>query len=207
MALALAREQPLSRSHAALSLPRTRSPGYEDYVFALLTGYKDAPAGVQLRQGLYYNPYFPGGAIAMPPQLVDGAVEFPDGTPATASQMAKDVVTFLAWAAEPDQDERKVRLVVVGGQQEESAGGGGPRSGPFSPALAIRWSSFPDAHPPRHLPATSARDSMTVTAFLVCPDRQVIGLKFTAALMLAALTAGWYKRFRWSPLKTRKISY
>jgi len=29
------------------------------------------------------------------------------GTPATASQMAKDVVTFLSWAAEPEHDERK----------------------------------------------------------------------------------------------------
>jgi ubiquinol-cytochrome c reductase cytochrome c1 subunit len=30
-------------------------------------------------------------------QLIDGAVEYPDGTPATASQMAKDVTTFLSW--------------------------------------------------------------------------------------------------------------
>ena len=29
------------------------------------------------------------------------------GTPATASQIAKDVVTFLAWAAEPEMEERK----------------------------------------------------------------------------------------------------
>lgn len=29
------------------------------------------------------------------------------GTPATTSQMAKDVVTFLNWAAEPEHDERK----------------------------------------------------------------------------------------------------
>lgn len=29
------------------------------------------------------------------------------GTPATTSQMAKDVVTFLHWAAEPEHDERK----------------------------------------------------------------------------------------------------
>lgn len=31
----------------------------------------------------------------------------PSGTPATTSQMAKDVVTFLHWAAEPEHDERK----------------------------------------------------------------------------------------------------
>lgn len=29
------------------------------------------------------------------------------GTPATTSQMAKDVVSFLQWAAEPEMDERK----------------------------------------------------------------------------------------------------
>lgn len=29
------------------------------------------------------------------------------GTPATLSQMAKDVVTFLTWASEPEMDERK----------------------------------------------------------------------------------------------------
>lgn len=41
----------------------------------------------QVRQGLYYNPYFPGGAIAMPQIINDGGVEFSDGTPATASQV------------------------------------------------------------------------------------------------------------------------
>ena len=59
-------------------------------------------------QGLHYNPYFPGGAIAMPKMLVDGGVEYVDGTPATESQMAKDVCTFLSWAAEPEHDERKL---------------------------------------------------------------------------------------------------
>lgn len=29
------------------------------------------------------------------------------GTPATLSQMAKDVVTFLTWCAEPEHDDRK----------------------------------------------------------------------------------------------------
>ena len=81
----------------------------EDYLFALLTGYRDPPAGVTVNEaaGQYYNPYFAGGKIGMPKQLVDGAVEYPDGTPATESQMAKDVATFLAWAAEPEHDDRK----------------------------------------------------------------------------------------------------
>lgn len=81
----------------------------EDYLFALLTGYREPPAGVTVNEdaGQYYNPYFPGGKIGMPKQLVDGAVEYDDGTPATESQMAKDVVAFLTWAAEPHEDNRK----------------------------------------------------------------------------------------------------
>ena len=39
--------------------------------------------------------------------LYDGLVEYDDGTSATTSQMAKDVVEFLNWAAEPEMDERK----------------------------------------------------------------------------------------------------
>ncbi|KAI3754860.1 hypothetical protein L1987_54652 [Smallanthus sonchifolius] len=34
------------------------------------------------KEGLRYNPYFLGGAIAMPKMLNDGAVEYEDGTPA-----------------------------------------------------------------------------------------------------------------------------
>jgi ubiquinol-cytochrome c reductase cytochrome c1 subunit len=90
-----------------LSLIVKARHGGADYIFSLLTGYVDPPAGVEIREGLNYNPYFPGGAIAMARNLFDGVVEYPDGTPATASQMAKDVVTFLSWAAEPEHDERK----------------------------------------------------------------------------------------------------
>lgn len=39
--------------------------------------------------------------------LYDGLVEYPDGTDATTSQMAKDVVTYLNWASEPEHDTRK----------------------------------------------------------------------------------------------------
>ncbi|KAG9001484.1 cytochrome c1 [Tulasnella sp. JGI-2019a] len=90
-----------------LSLIVKARHGAADYIFSLLTGYVDPPAGVHIREGLNYNPYFPGGAIAMARVLFDGVVEYPDGTPATTSQMAKDVVTFLNWAAEPEHDDRK----------------------------------------------------------------------------------------------------
>ncbi|KAG5520081.1 hypothetical protein PMAC_001157 [Pneumocystis sp. 'macacae'] len=78
-----------------------------DYVFSLLTGYVDPPAGVVLADGMNYNPYFPNGQIAMARLLYDGLIEYEDGTPATTSQMAKDVVSFLNWAAEPEHDDRK----------------------------------------------------------------------------------------------------
>lgn len=112
----------------------------QNYVFALLLGYREPPAGVSVREGLHYNPYFPGGAIAMPKMLTDGGVEYEDGTPATESQMAKDVVSFLSWAAEPEMDERKLA-----------------------------------------------------------------GAKWIFILSLAFLQAAYYKRFRWSPIKSRKV--
>lgn len=78
-----------------------------DYVMQLLLGYEDAPEGVKVRDGLYYNPYFAGAKIGMPRQLNDGGVEYTDGTPATSSQQAKDVATFLAWCSKPEHDDRK----------------------------------------------------------------------------------------------------
>jgi len=90
-----------------LSLIIKARPGGDNYVFQLLTGYRKKPAGVALREGLHWNPYFPGGAIAMPPPLMPEMLTYEDGTPATVSQMAKDVTTFLCWTASPEQDDRK----------------------------------------------------------------------------------------------------
>jgi ubiquinol-cytochrome c reductase cytochrome c1 subunit len=111
-----------------------------NYLMALLLGYTEPPAGVSVREGLYYNPYFPGGAIAMPKMLVDGGTDYDDGTPATEAQQAKDVATFLAWAAEPESDERKLA-----------------------------------------------------------------GAKWTLVLALVWATALYYKRWKWAPIKSRRI--
>ncbi|CAD5117107.1 DgyrCDS5915 [Dimorphilus gyrociliatus] len=81
--------------------------GGEDYIFSLLTGYCDPPAGIEVREELHFNPYFPGGAIGMAKALYNEILEYEDGTPATASQMAKDVSTFLKFAGEPEYDTRK----------------------------------------------------------------------------------------------------
>lgn len=82
--------------------------GGENYIFALLTGYRDPPHGVQLGENMYYNIYFPGGQISMPPPLAAGAVDYDDGTEASVSQMAKDVSVYLTWTANKDHDERKL---------------------------------------------------------------------------------------------------
>jgi len=91
-----------------LSLIVKARPDGANYLFSLLTGYRPSPAGVVLREGLYFNPYFAGGAIGMAQALSEGVLEYDDPhVPATVSQMAKDVSTFLNWAAEPEHDERK----------------------------------------------------------------------------------------------------
>jgi len=77
-----------------------------NYVYALLNGYTAAPADFHLVSGMYYNRYFPGHAIAMPPPLSANAVKFADGTSASVPQMAHDIVSFLTWAAEPNLEAR-----------------------------------------------------------------------------------------------------
>ncbi|WP_035657201.1 cytochrome c1, partial [Bradyrhizobium sp. STM 3809] len=79
-----------------------------NYVNALLQGYEETPPhGVTIPDGSYYNKYFPGNAIKMPPPLSDGQVTFDDGSPATVKQYAHDVATFLMWTAEPHMEARK----------------------------------------------------------------------------------------------------
>jgi ubiquinol-cytochrome c reductase cytochrome c1 subunit len=87
--------------------------GGPDYIYALLTGYKEPPADANVSPGTYWNEYFPGHKIKMPQMLVDGAVDYQDGTEATAEQMAHDVTVFLHWAAEPHMEERKRTGIAV----------------------------------------------------------------------------------------------
>jgi ubiquinol-cytochrome c reductase cytochrome c1 subunit len=114
--------------------------GGANYVYSLLTGYEEPPANVQLGPGQYYNAYFPGdlaqllrpeyrdadgnplpdveiphgGVLAMKPPLSDGLIDYANPeTPETVEQYAKDVVYFLAWAAEPKMEQRKSLGVVT----------------------------------------------------------------------------------------------
>lgn len=87
--------------------------GGPDYIKALLTGYTDPPAGIELQPGQNWNTYKAGNIFAMPNVLNDGQVEYPkapDGSspvPETAKQYAADVTAFLMWAAEPHLEQRK----------------------------------------------------------------------------------------------------
>ncbi len=96
-----------------LSLIVKARKGGENYIYSLLTGYADAPSGVTVAEGMNYNPYYPGHSIAMAPPIDDEAVDYIDGTKNSREQIAKDVVTFLAWAAEPTLEVRKRMGVKV----------------------------------------------------------------------------------------------
>ena len=80
--------------------------GGVDYIYSLLQGYDDPPAGITLDEGVYYNKYMYGNKIKMASPLSDGIVEYSDGTISSVEQMSKDVTTFLMWAAEPHLEAR-----------------------------------------------------------------------------------------------------
>ena len=86
-------------------LAKARSGGV-DYIYSVLLGYEDPPSGIILDDGVYYNKYMYGNNIKMAQPLSDGLVEYSDGTEASEKQMAKDVTTFLMWAAEPHLESR-----------------------------------------------------------------------------------------------------
>ena len=86
-------------------LAKARKGGV-DYLYSVLLGYEDPPAGVTLDEGVYYNKFMYGNKIKMPKVLEDDLIEYSDGTPVTEEQMAKDVVTFLMWSAEPHLETR-----------------------------------------------------------------------------------------------------
>jgi len=76
------------------------------YIYSLLMGYEEAPAGYELDDGVYYNTYMPGHKIMMAEPISEGVVEYADDTEATKAQIAKDVTTFLVWAADPHLEAR-----------------------------------------------------------------------------------------------------
>lgn len=96
-----------------LSLIVKSRVGGADYLYALLTGYETAPAGVELAAGQHWNKYMSGNKIAMPAPLLEGAVAYEDGSPTTVAQYSSDVAHFLAWASEPELETRKQTGIKV----------------------------------------------------------------------------------------------
>ncbi len=90
-----------------LSVMAKARPNGPNYIHAFLTGFTEPPAGVEMLEGASYNPYFPGGQVAMAAVLSDGGITYADGTVATIDQQARDVTQFLMWTAEPKLEERK----------------------------------------------------------------------------------------------------
>jgi ubiquinol-cytochrome c reductase cytochrome c1 subunit len=98
-----------------LSLIVNAREGGPNYIYGILTGFAEPPSGFKMQDGMHYNSMFPGHQIAMPQPLQDGTVEYTDGTPTNLNQESHDVVTFLAWAANPEAVERKqigVRVIL-----------------------------------------------------------------------------------------------
>lgn len=96
-----------------LSVITKARKGGADYLYQLMLGYEDPPEGVEFQDGLYYNPYFSGGWIAMPQIIYEDGIGYTDGTQATREQIAYDVTNFLHWAGNPELEERKRRGIMT----------------------------------------------------------------------------------------------
>ena len=81
-------------------LAKARAGG-ADYIYSLLLGYEEPPQGFELDDGVYYNKYMLCKKIKMSSPLMEGIVEYSDGTEASIEQMSKDITTFLVWSSEP----------------------------------------------------------------------------------------------------------
>ena len=97
-----------------LSLIVKAREGGANYIYSMLSGYAEPPADLKKPDTLYYNPYFAGHLIAMPPPLTEGGVQYADGTKATVDQLAYDVTNFLTWASSPKlESQRSTGLKVM----------------------------------------------------------------------------------------------
>lgn len=82
--------------------------GGPDYIYSLITGYREPPAGVTVAEGTYFNPHFVAGiSLKMAPPISADQVTYDDSSPQTVDQYARDVSAFLMWAAEPHLGDRK----------------------------------------------------------------------------------------------------
>ena len=78
-----------------------------DYLYSLLTSYKEAPPNTNVPEGMYYNTAYSGQLIAMPQPLYGDDVTYADGADTSIDAVSADLVQFLMWAAEPKMETRK----------------------------------------------------------------------------------------------------
>ena len=90
-----------------LSLIAKARPNGANYLYGLMIGYEDAPAGTEVPEGMYYNAAYPGHMIAMPQPLYGDDVEYADNAPTSVEGVSADLTQFLMWAAEPKLEVRK----------------------------------------------------------------------------------------------------
>ena len=93
-------------------ITKARAKG-PDYLYSLLTSYKDAPEDKEVPDGMYYNAAYPGNLIAMPQPIYGEDLTYADGAPTDVSAIASDLVYFLTWTAEPSLEKRKRTGVKV----------------------------------------------------------------------------------------------
>ncbi len=94
-----------------LSIITSARRGGADYVYSILTGFEHDPHG-KVPDG-NFNEYFPGNRIAMPDPL--GWLDHDESDTAELDQQAQDVAAFLAFIADPHQNERHTIGVWVMG--------------------------------------------------------------------------------------------
>ena len=96
-----------------LSLIIKARPDGANYVYSLMTGYGDAPAEMSVPEGMYYNDAYSGHMIAMAAPLYGEDIEYADGSDTSLEAVSADVVSFLAWASEPEMETRKRLGIAV----------------------------------------------------------------------------------------------
>lgn len=96
-----------------LSLIVKARPNGANYLYSLLTGYVDAPAEMDVPEGMHYNEAYGGHMIAMAQPLYGEDVDYADGSENSVEAHAADVVAFLAWASEPEMEKRKRTGIAV----------------------------------------------------------------------------------------------
>ena len=78
-----------------LSLIAKASANGPDYLYSLLIGYKEAPASMDVPDGMYYNDAYPGNLIAMPQPLYGDDVPHEAGADTSGEGSAADLTQLL----------------------------------------------------------------------------------------------------------------